>query len=284
MRKLLFSAMFALFAMTMLSSCSKVPAGNVGIKFYLLGGDKGVDFEPLTPGRYWIGFNEELYLFPTFTQNYVWTAGEDEGSYNNEQFEFNDKDGAVITADMGITYYLEESKIPDIFQKYKRGVDEITDTFLKNLVRDELVDRTSAMNVSEIYGEGKVPLLDSVQAAVSRQVAPLGIHVEKLYWIGSIRPPATVIAAINNKIEATQKAQQRENELRETQAAANKKIAEADGEAASILKVAEAQAEANRKLASSLTPQIIEYEKVKKWNGVNSQVVGAGGGLMLNLK
>jgi hypothetical protein len=33
-----------------LAACSKVPAGNVGIKVYLLGGDKGVDHEELGPG------------------------------------------------------------------------------------------------------------------------------------------------------------------------------------------------------------------------------------------
>ena len=66
--------LIALLALTMVA-CSKAPAGHVGVKYYLLGGDKGVDSEELPPGRYWIGVNEELYLFPTFTQNYVWTAG-----------------------------------------------------------------------------------------------------------------------------------------------------------------------------------------------------------------
>ena len=37
------------------SGCTKVPAGNVGIKVYLLGGAKGVESEVLGVGRYWIG-------------------------------------------------------------------------------------------------------------------------------------------------------------------------------------------------------------------------------------
>ena len=40
------------------AACSYVPAGNVGIKVNLLGGDKGVDSEVLGVGRYWIGWNE----------------------------------------------------------------------------------------------------------------------------------------------------------------------------------------------------------------------------------
>lgn len=284
MRKFLFPALCAILLAFSLSSCSKVPAGNVGIKFYLLGGDKGVDFEPLTPGRYWIGINEELYLFPTQTQNYVWTAGQDNGSEGNEELTFQDKEGMILTADVGITYHIDESKVPLIFQKYKKGINEITDLYLRNMVRDALVKRTSTQDADYIYGEGRGKLIDDIQADVIAQVEPLGIVVEKIYWIGAIRLPNAIINAINLKIEATQKAQQRENELRETEAAAKKQVAEADGQAASILKVAQAQAEANRLLSASLTPSIIEYEKVKKWNGVNSQVVGSNGGLMLNLK
>jgi hypothetical protein len=58
MKKLLLAAML----MASVVGCSKVPAGNVGVKVYLLGTNKGVDHEVLGVGRYWIGFNEELYL------------------------------------------------------------------------------------------------------------------------------------------------------------------------------------------------------------------------------
>ena len=58
-----------------LAACSKVPAGHVGVKVYLLGSSKGVDTEELGVGRYWIGINEELYLFPTYMQNYTWVKG-----------------------------------------------------------------------------------------------------------------------------------------------------------------------------------------------------------------
>lgn len=49
-------------------SCAKVEAGYVGVRVNLLGGNKGVDSEVLGVGRYWIGWNQELYLFPTFQQ------------------------------------------------------------------------------------------------------------------------------------------------------------------------------------------------------------------------
>ena len=60
-----------------LAACSTVPAGHVGVKVYLLGGSKGVDSEELGVGRYWIGWNEQLYIFPTYMQNYTWTREPD---------------------------------------------------------------------------------------------------------------------------------------------------------------------------------------------------------------
>lgn len=272
-------AFIAVFSFT---SCDKVPAGNVGIKFHLLGGEKGVDQEELSPGRYWIGINQELYVFPTFTQNYVWTKNEDEGSPTDESFTFQDIQGLELNADIGITYKINPEKVSVIFQKYKRGIDEITDIYLRNMVRDALVKRTSVLDVEYIYGKGRVEVIEAVTKDIDSLCRPIGIEIEKIYWIGEIRLPDAVKKAIDEKIKATQIAQQRENELREAEASAKKKIAEAEGEAKSILAKAKAQAEANRLLQMSITPSLIEYEKIKKWDGKLPTVTGANA--LINLK
>jgi regulator of protease activity HflC (stomatin/prohibitin superfamily) len=276
----LFITSLAFIALGFLStSCNKVPAGNVGIKFYLLGGKKGVDYEALKPGRYWIGINEELYIFPTQLQNYVWQGSEAQGS-----FAFQDKEGLKLSADIGITYRIQEEKVPHIFEKYKKGLDEITSVFLRNMIRDALVKRASKLNADYMYGEGRSELIESVQTDVINQVQDMGIIIEKLYWTGEFVLPRSIVDAIDMKIKAIQIAQQTENELRQTEAQAKKVEAQATGEANAILTKAKAQAEANRILAASITPSLIDYEKVKKWNGQNSQVVGSNGGVLLNLK
>ena len=85
----------------------------------------------------------------------------------------------------------------------------------------------------------------------------------------------TVIDALNRKIEATQRAEQRENELREAEAEAKKKIAQAQGQAKSSVALAKGKAEANRLLNSSISTQLIQWEKLElekkaleKWNGI----------------
>ena len=130
------NAVVVIMAFAALSGCSKVPAGNVGVKVYLLGGEKGVDSEVLRVGRYWIGINEDLFLFPTFTQNYVWTKDATEGSPTDESITFQTQEGLGVNADIGISYHIDTDKVSLIFQKYRKGVDEITDIYLRNMVRD----------------------------------------------------------------------------------------------------------------------------------------------------
>ena len=83
--------------------------------------------------------------------------------------------------------------------------------------------------------------------------------------------------AINAKIEATQKAQQRENEIKMAEAAAKIAEAEATGRANSVAIEAKTRAEANRVIAASLTPELVQYEALQKWNGELPRLVGGQG-------
>lgn len=266
MKKLL----IVLLATVALGACSRVPAGNVGVKVYLLGGSKGVDTEELGPGRYWIGWNEELYLFPTFTQNYTWVNEK----AADESISFQTREGLSVNADIGISYRVDPTKATAVFQKYRKGIDEITDIYLRNMVRDALVTVSSSLPIEAVYGEGKSDLMDKVETMVRDQVQPMGILIERIYWIGNVRLPEGVIKALNLKIEAVQRSQQRENEVQEARAEAQKKIEAAKGEAESTRVKAEAEAQANRIVAQSISGDLIRYHAIGKWDGVLPRMTG----------
>ena len=268
MKKLL-AAITMVMVLSSMTGCDKVTAGNVGVKVNMLGGDRGVDTQEVGPGRYWIGMNEELYIFPTFTQNYVWTADVREGSERNEELGFQTREGLAVKADVGISYSIDPNKVSDIFQKYRKGVREITDVYLRNMVRDALVTKASTLDIESIYGVGKTSLMNSVTEMVRKQVAPLGIEIEKIYWIGELRLPKQIVANINAKIAATQKAQQRENEVAQAKAEAEKTIQVARGAAESTKLRAKAESEAieMRGKALRMNPEVIQLEAINKWDG-----------------
>ena len=260
-----------------LTQCSKVPAGNVGVKFKLYGDGKG-SLQELPPGRYWVGWGYDLYTFPTFTQNYTWTRSATEGSPNDESLTFQTVEGLSVNADVGITYHINPDKVTTIFQKYRKGVNEITDIYLRNMVRDALVKEASVLGIESVYGRGKAALIQSVQDDVSQQVGPTGIVIEKIYWIGELRLPQTVVQSINAKIQATQMAEQRKNEIAQAQAEAAKEVAMAEGKAKAQLAIAEAEAQAIRMKGDALraNPDVIQMSAVDKWNGQLPMYTGGG--------
>ncbi|CAH0649150.1 MULTISPECIES: SPFH domain-containing protein [Pseudomonas] len=259
MKRLL--AAVSLCALAVLGGCSKVPAGNVGVIVNLYGSEKGVELKEVGTGKYWVGINEELYLFPTFTQTETWTG--------DETITFQTVEGMKVGGDVGITYAVAPDKVTTLFQKYRAGIDEITNKFLRNMVRDAFNDVASTLPVESVYGAGKADLLTAVEKRVRAQVAPIGINLERIYYASDLALPPQVTNSLNAKIQATQMAEQRRNEVAQAKAEADKERARAQGEADAKLLIAQADAKAIEVRAQALraNPDVVTLNAVEKWDG-----------------
>jgi len=235
-----------------LQSCSKVPAGYKGVIVNMYGSSKGVAEEPVGVGRYFLGWNKELYLFPTFLQNYTWTHD----GVQDESITMQTSEGLSINTDAGITYNIQPENVVKVFQKYRLGIDEITNTFLRNMVRDAMNQISSTMTVEEIYGSKKEDFITKVNDIVKKEAANDGIDVDKIYLIGSFKLPDSVVQSINAKIQAAQNAMKVENE-----------VATAKAEAQKIIIEAQARAQANKIVSESLTSELVSYNAIQKWDG-----------------
>lgn len=259
---------FALTAICLsMTSCSKVPAGYRGVIVNLYGSDKGVAEQSVGVGRYYTGWNSELYLFPTFLQNYSWKA--------DQAITMQTSEGLSIRTDAGITYSIQPDNVVKVFQKYRLGIDEITNTFLHNMVRDAMNEVASTMTVEQIYGAQKENFINRVNEIVKREASSTGIEVDKIYLVGSFDLPETVVNSINSKIQASQNAMKVENEVATARAEAQKTIVEAQAKGQQILINAQSQAQANKILAESLTPEFVQYQAILKWNGELPRFTGS---------
>lgn len=255
---------------SILSSCNRVPAGYRGVIVNLYGSDKGVSEQSVGVGRYYLGWSKELYLFPTFLQNYSWTK--------EQSITMQTSEGLTISTGAGITYKISPDNVVKVFQKYRLGIEEITNTFLHNQVRDAMNEVASTMTVEAIYGSGKDKFITKVNGIVKEEALNNGIDVDKIYLIGSFNLPPSVVSSINAKIEATQNSMRVENEVATSRAEAQKmivdakanaerRVIEAEANAKQITLNAESQAKANKILAESLTPEFVQYQTILKWNG-----------------
>ena len=271
----------AVGVLTLMAACSRVESGYVGVKVNLLGDDKGVQQEVLGAGRYWIGMNEELYIFPTFQQNCAWTAGETEGkgcaeSYGDEAIRFQTIEGLAVKADVGIAFTVQREAVPELFQTFRKGIVEISDSYVRRVVQDAFITAASTKKIDFVYGEGKTVLLKEVNDNVKATLKQKGITVENVFLLSDLIVPQEVTNAVNAKISATQKAQQRENEVAQARAEADKAREEAKGAADSQLIRAKAEAESIKLRAAALreSSDVATLNAIEKWDGKLPQYMG----------
>lgn len=268
------------FGVVSLTGCwQRVEPGNAGVMVNRLGDDKGVDAKALGVGRYWVGWNEDLYTFPTFKQM---------KSYD-EPFNFQMSDGTAISYKIGVSYRVTPALVSTVFQTYRKGVDDITDTDLRQKISDGLNRRASKMNTDTFIDGGKASLLDGVLKDLQQEMGPVGIEIMSISWMGKPDYPPTVIDSINAKVTANQKTLQRVQEVQSSKAEADKLIEEARGKAQSLKLQAEAEAFSTtvraKAEADSITlrgdslrknPEIMQLEAINKWDGTLPSYMTSG--------
>jgi regulator of protease activity HflC (stomatin/prohibitin superfamily) len=101
------------------------------------------------------------------------------------------------------------------------------------------------------------------------------IIVDDIYF-ANIRFSPEYERAVEAKQVAQQQVETQRQVLAQREIEAQQKVASAKGEAESILVVAQGQAKANEAIARSISPLLVDYKKIEKWNGVMPQVTGGG--------
>lgn len=254
-----------------------IQPGHAGIVVDAYGKDRGVQSYTASTGRVWYNpFTTTVFEYPTFVQSVVFTHSQDEGKAVNEEITFTNADQMSIAADVSLSYSLSLEKLPAFYVKFRSDdLSQFTYGFLRSLMRDKFNEIAGHYSIAQIMGDNG-PFLREVKAALQTDLEPVGVHLESQFgFIGAPRPPQQVIDAINLKVQATQLAMQKQNELVQVQADAAKAVAKAEGEARATLAWADAEATANRKIADSLTANLVQYKALEKWNGTLPQVAGA---------
>jgi regulator of protease activity HflC (stomatin/prohibitin superfamily) len=270
----LIGSVVALVLILLVGSCSftHVTPGNVGVQVNNLG--NGVQAETKPVGWYFTPPSITIHEYPISTRTYTWAAPARDKDGNqvdataaNEEMSFQDKNGLTATADVSISYHVDQVKAAILFQKYRMDMDAVVAGPLRTAIRNALAEEASNMGVEEIYGPKKGQLITAALAKVQRQFGPQGMDIEQLYWASSIRVPPQVMAQINQKIANEQAALAAQANVAKAKAEAESKVAEAEGEA---------QAMKVRGEAIRTNPEILQQEAIKKWQGGVPQVISGG--------
>jgi regulator of protease activity HflC (stomatin/prohibitin superfamily) len=266
------------------AGCTTIGPGYVGIQINKTGASRGVQDVTIRTGRVWVNpWTQEVIEYPTYIQTVKWTASKDEGKPQDESITFTTGNGMIVNADVSMSYQLGYDQAPAFYVKFRADkIDAFTDGFLRNVTRDSFNNIAGHHQITDIMGNNG-PILIDIRKDVQAQLTPYGITISQLGFIGAPRPPQSVIDSINLKAQAEQIALTKQIELTQVEADAKKAVAEADGQAAANIALAKSDAEANKLRTESLTPALLEYNAIQKWDGHRPQVEGSGAGVLVSI-
>jgi regulator of protease activity HflC (stomatin/prohibitin superfamily) len=281
-----------------INSFTRVEAGMGGVQYSLFGGLKQ---EVLPEGGHVHAPWTNVTQYPVSTETVALrNSKKNEEDREDNSLQVNTSGGKTVAADVRYAYKFEGDRLPEIFKRFRRQDAEwISDNYIKQIVLDTIQSQTTKHSVLEVYADQREEITASVKKTLIKSLKEDGIVLEK-FTITDIRLDSKtqeilqqVTDAENQKVvlqraqenlkeEAKNIAQQKLNDKLAAEGDKATAIVNAEKIAQETLIKADAQAQANKKLEQSLTPGIVQYEWIKKWNGAQS-VVSGGSNSIVNL-
>jgi regulator of protease activity HflC (stomatin/prohibitin superfamily) len=243
------------------NSCERIDAGYVGVKVNLYGDNKGVDDVVAVTGMvFYNPMTTKVYEFPTYIQHKEYKKTEDE----DNSFIVNSRDGSEFQVSPIMNYSVQREKVPAIFAKYRRPLEDIEEGFLKTAVYDAFRLATNKYTADELISNRAVFEVE-VRKLLDNQLLKEGFIINQ--FTSNLIYPETFKKSIEAKNNAVQAALRAENEVKTAEAQAKIKVATAEGNAQAMLTSAKAEAESNRMKQVTLTPLLLQLEYINKWDG-----------------
>ena len=272
----------------------RVPAGYVGVVYNMSG---GVDGEVLEQGWHLVSPTKKVTTYSIgIEQSYL--TSEDKGdSKKDESFNIPTSDGKTVKVNLEFSYRFDADRVTDTFVQFKgRSGENVKDTFIKPKIMAWTQEVSATYPVTDIFGDKRTEINAELDAYLKQKFEPYGIIIDTVNFT-DISVDDETAAAIQKKVTAQQELElanieaqtakvqaEKDKQVALIEAEKNKETAEiqaeqakikAQGEAEAKKIAADAEAQANRKIAESLTPELIDKIKYERWNGQLPQVQGS---------
>ena len=243
----------------------------------------------MVTGRVWYNsYTEEVVIFPTYINTYPFTKSSVEGSSTDESIVFS-VGGSPVSADVGVSFGFTteaipnttETKLHQFYKTYRKTPDAFRANELRNGLRNCFSEVSEDLKLTPSMLPYNQQKLVAAVVECTQKRFPI-ITVQDISLLGPLRLPPDIQKSIDEQFAAQQAAQTSEANRRKVQAEAAANVAKAKGEAQVTIEQARAESESNRLRSSSVTPQLIELERlrverarIEKWNGQQATIIQA---------
>jgi regulator of protease activity HflC (stomatin/prohibitin superfamily) len=168
-----------------------------------------------------------------------------------------------------MNFHIDPTYVNDLYQKV--GLD-FADKVIDPAFNDFVKEVVPTYPIGEILPK-REEIRKRAMTKLGDNLSRYHIIVDDIYF-ANIRFSPEYEGAIEAKQVAQQQVETQRQVLAQREIEAQQKVASAKGEAESILVVAQGQAKANDALSRSISPILVQYKGIEKWNGVLPQVSG----------
>jgi len=273
------AALAAVAALGLVSaSWRTIEPGYVGIVFDKV--SRQVSARSLDPGWQFINpFTQSIQQYPVTIQTYSMVQAQGEGSQaDDDSIKVQSSEGQQVNLDTVIQYQVIKAEAAQLFQDWGGApIDIVEDRVVRQYTRSQVPLVASLYGWEDISATQREKISNQIAARLEGEFARRHLQLVS-FGIREVHLPQQLQAALDQKIQAQQEAERQEYQLQQAkvkaeqdrvaaEGQANAVRAQAEGQADATRIQAEAQAEANRLLAQSLTPEVIRYQQLQRWDG-----------------
>jgi regulator of protease activity HflC (stomatin/prohibitin superfamily) len=186
-----------------------------------------------------------------------------------KEIDASSKEYQMVKMTGMMNFHIDPSYVNDLYQKV--GLD-FADKVIDPAFNDFVKEVVPTYPIGEILPK-REEIRKRAMTKLGDNLSRYHIIVDDIYF-ANIRFSPEYEGAIEAKQVAQQQVETQKQVLAQREVEAAQKVATAKGEAESILVVAQGQAKANEALSRSISPILVQYKGVEKWNGTLPQVSG----------
>lgn len=262
----------------------KIPAGYVGVVYNMNG---GVDGEILTQGWHVVAPTKKVTTYSIGIEQSYLSSEKKGDSKEDDSFSIPTSDGKTVRVNLEFSYRFDEARVADTFIRFKgKDGETIKDTFIKPKIIAWTQEVSAHYPVTDIFGDQRTTINAELDTYLKQKFDPYGIVIDTVNFT-EISVDDETAAAIQKKVTAQQELElanieaqtakiQAQKDKQVAEISAEKKIVEANAEAEAIRIAAEAEADANKKIAQSLTDELIAYTYAQAWDGQLPKITNGG--------
>ena len=186
-----------------------------------------------------------------------------------KEIDASSKEYQIVKMTGMMNFHIDPGYVNDLYQKV--GLD-FADKVIDPAFNDFVKEVVPTYPIGEILPK-REEIRQRAMKKLGDNLSRYHIIVDDIYF-ANIRFSAGYEGAVEAKQVAQQQVETQKQVLAQREIEAQQKVATAKGEAESIQVVAQGQAKANDALSRSITPILVQYKSIEKWNGILPQVSG----------